>query len=91
MVGSFALAVSLFSGAPANPPSDDFIMRNAMDSQEVAVGWWPRGTPKYGKAAFHAYPAPDGFGRAGLAPATAHWKEGLGEYVPDRYDCRDEL
>jgi hypothetical protein len=31
--------VSLFSGAPANPPSDDFIMRNAMDSQEVAVGW----------------------------------------------------
>jgi hypothetical protein len=55
------------------------------------VGWWPRGDPKYGKAAFYAYPAPDGFGRAGLAPATAHWKEGLGEYVPDRYDCRDEL
>ena len=89
--GSFDLAVSLFSGAPANPPSDDFIMRNAMDSQEVAVGWWPRGTPKYGKAAFYAYPAPDEFGRAGLAPATAHWKEGLGEYVPDRYDRRDEL
>ena len=39
VVGSFDLAVSLFSGAPANPPSDDFIMRNAMDSQEVAVGW----------------------------------------------------
>ncbi|MGZ6692418.1 MAG: DUF5996 family protein [Solirubrobacteraceae bacterium] len=49
------------------------------------------GDPKYGKAAFYAYPAPDGFGRAGLAPATAHWKEGLGEYVPDRYDRRDEL
>ena len=44
------------------------------------------GDPKYGKAAFYAYPAPDGFGRAGLAPATAHWKEGLGEYVPYRYD-----
>ena len=26
---------------PAEPPSDDFIMRNAMDAQEVAVGWWP--------------------------------------------------
>jgi len=25
------------SGQPAAPPSDDFIMRNAMDSQEVAV------------------------------------------------------
>ena len=39
--GSFDLAVSLFSGLPAEPPSDDFIMRNAMDAQEVAVGWWP--------------------------------------------------
>src|SRR5204863_9976808 len=30
--GSFDLAVSLFSGVPAEPPSDDFIMRNAMDA-----------------------------------------------------------
>src|SRR5205807_8966519 len=29
--GSFDLAVNLFSGAPAKPPSQDFIMRNAMD------------------------------------------------------------
>ncbi len=47
--GSFDLAVSLFSGEPAKPPSDDFIMRNAMDSQEVAVGWWP-GDARYPKA-----------------------------------------
>ena len=39
--GSFDLAVNLFSGRPAEPPAADFIMRNAMDSQEVAVGWWP--------------------------------------------------
>src|SRR5918911_1731678 len=39
--GSFDLAVNLFSGRSAEPPSDDFIMRNAMDAQEVAVGWWP--------------------------------------------------
>ena len=66
--GSFDLAVNLFSGAPAEPPSDDFIMRNAMDSQEVAVGWWP-GDPRYPKAAFYAYahPAPDGFEGADLA------------------------
>ena len=38
--GSFDLAVSLFSGASADPPAQDFITRNAMDSQEVAVGWW---------------------------------------------------
>ena len=39
--GSFDLAANLFSGLPADPPSSDFIMRNAMDAQEVAVGWWP--------------------------------------------------
>src|SRR6202035_432225 len=36
--GSFDLAVALFSGLPADPPSKDFIMRNAMDVQEGAVG-----------------------------------------------------
>jgi hypothetical protein len=54
--GSFDLAVSLFSGLPADPPSGDFIMRNAMDSQEVAVGWWPgdpRGTAlEFARSAF---------------------------------------
>ena len=55
--GSFDLAVSLFSGHPATPPSDDFIMRNAMDAQEVAIGWWP-GDRNYGKAAFYAYAHP---------------------------------
>ena len=34
--GSFDLAVSLFSGLPAEPPSGDFIMRNAMDAQEAS-------------------------------------------------------
>jgi hypothetical protein len=82
--GSFDLAVNLFSGAPADPPSDDFIMRNAMDAQEVAVGWWP-GDPKYGKAAFYAYahPAASGFAGATLAPSSARWEERLGEYVLD--------
>ena len=43
----------------------DFIMRNAMDAQEVAVGWWP-GDERYGQAAFYAYahPAPHGFADA---------------------------
>ncbi len=82
--GSFDLAVNLFSGAPADPPSTDFIMRNAMDSQEVAIGWWP-GDPRYEKAAFYAYahPAPAGFADASLAPSTARWDGGLGEYILD--------
>ena len=82
--GSFDLAVNLFSGRPAAPPSDDFIMRNAMDSQEVAVGWWP-GDGRYGKAAFYAYahPAPEGFAGATVEPAAARWDGQLGEYVLD--------
>jgi hypothetical protein len=80
--GSFDLAVNLFSGAPADPPAADFIMRNAMDAQEVAVGWWP-GDARHPSAAFYAYahPAPDGFGNAALSPRGAHWDAGLGEYV----------
>jgi len=80
--GSFDLAVSLFSGAPAEPPADDFIMRNAMDAQEIAVGWWP-GDGRYGKAAFYGYahPAADGF--AGAELPAGRWDETLGEYVLD--------
>jgi hypothetical protein len=85
--GSFDLAVSLFSGLPADPPSDDFIMRNAMDSQEVAVGWWP-GDARYGKPAFYAYahPAPPGFGGMTVSPAAARWEPRLGEYILDNED-----
>jgi len=69
--GSFDLAVNLFSGLPADPPSEDFIMRNAMDAQEVAIGWWP-GDPHYADAAFYAYahPAPADFASARLSPGT---------------------
>jgi hypothetical protein len=85
--GSFDLAVSLFSGLPADPPSGDFIMRNAMDAQEVAVGWWP-GDARYDKAAFYAYahPAPEGFASATLSPPAARWDQALGEYVLDWED-----
>jgi Family of unknown function (DUF5996) len=87
--GSFDLAVSLFSGASADPPSDDFIMRNAMDAQEVAVGWWP-GDPRHDQAAFYAYahPTPDGFAELTLSPPAAHWDAALGEYILEWDDAR---
>ena len=80
--GSFDLAVSLFSGEPADPPSDDFITRNSMDSQEVAVGWWP-GDPKFGEAAFYAYahPAPETFSQATLSPEGTRWDSDLGLFA----------
>ena len=85
--GSFDLAVSLFSGVNAEPPSQDFIMRNAMDAQEVAIGWWP-GDSRYGTAAFYAYahPAPDGFAAARISPPAARWDNALGEYILDWED-----
>src|ERR1019366_35076 len=77
--GSFDLAVNLFSGLPADPPSADFIMRNAMDAQEVAVGWWP-GDTRHPAAALYAYahPAPEGFGRTALSPSAerrGQWRD----------------
>lgn len=87
--GSFDLAVNLFSGLPAEPPAKDFITRNAMDSQEVAVGWWP-GSPTYGKAAFYAYahPAPDSFSDGVVSPEAARWDAAQGLYVLDWDDLR---
>jgi hypothetical protein len=85
--GSFDLAVNMFSGRPAVPPSNDYLFRNAMDSEEVAIGWWP-GDGRYGKAAFYAYahPAREGFADARIAPAR--WDADLGEYILDWDDVR---
>jgi hypothetical protein len=55
--GSFDLAVSLFSGRPAEPSSGEFIMRNAGNAQQIEVGWWP-GDGRYPRAAFFAYATP---------------------------------
>jgi hypothetical protein len=87
--GSFDLGVTLFSGAPADPPAADFITRNAMDAQEVAVGWWP-GDPRYPKAAFYSYahPTREGFTSGQLSPPASRWEDGLGEYVLDWDDVR---
>jgi hypothetical protein len=85
--GAFDLAVNLFSGLPAQPPSDDFIIRNSMDAQEVAVGWWP-GDARHDGAAFYAYahPAPEGFAGAQIEPPAARWDADLGEYLVEWAD-----
>jgi hypothetical protein len=87
--GTFDLAVNLFSGEPTKPPSDDFIIRNSGDVEQVAVGWWP-GDAKRNSAAFYgfAHPAPEGYGSATLSPPAAHWDDDLGEYLLDWEDVR---
>ena len=82
--GSFDLAVGLFSGQTADPPSSEFIMRNSANAQQIEVGWWP-GDARYPRAAFFAFafPAPVGFESATLSPPAAHWNADLKEYVLD--------
>ena len=89
--GAFDLAVHLYSGRPAQPPSDDFIMRNSADVEQFSVGWWP-GDHRYDRAAFFAYvfPTPEHFAETELSPQQAHWDGGLGEFVLDWEDIRSE-
>jgi hypothetical protein len=87
--GSFDLAVNLFSGRPAEPPSQDFITRNSMDAQDIAVGWWP-GDARYPRAAFYAYahPAPESLAEATLEPEGARWDATMGLFLLDWDDAR---
>jgi hypothetical protein len=87
--GSFDLAVSLLSGRPATPPSEDFIYRNAADVEQIEIGWWP-GDARYPRSAFYAYafPAPEEFSSATLAPQAAHWDAKLSEFILDWDDIR---
>ena len=88
--GTFDLAVNLYSGKPAEAPPEDFIMRNSMDAEVVAVGWWP-GDAHYGTSAFFGFAHPNpGTEWAGtdLPPAAAHWDDRLGEYILDWDDVR---
>jgi hypothetical protein len=87
--GSFDLAVTLYSGAPADPPGDGFITRNSSDAEQFVVGWWP-GDARYPEAAFFAFafPPPAGTADAALSPAAARWDENLGEFILDWQDVR---
>jgi hypothetical protein len=87
--GTFDLAVSLFSGHAVDPPSNDFIMRNSGNAEQIEVGWWP-GDARYPHAAFFAYafPTPDGFEQATLSPPAAHWDAELREYILNWDDVR---
>ena len=88
--GSFDLAVNLFSGLPAEPPSQDFIMRNAMDAQEVAVGLVARRRALRARRLLRLR-APRARGLRRRRPSRrppARWEDALGEYVLDWDDVR---
>ena len=89
--GTFDLAVNLFSGRPADPPSDDFIMRNGGDAQQVAIGWWP-GDPNHERGGLLRLRLPGArrlWRTPTSSPAAARWDGRLGEYVLEWEDIRE--
>jgi hypothetical protein len=87
--GTFDLAISLFSGVPAEPSTTGLIGRNSGDAQQIEIGWWP-GDARYPRPAFFgfAYPATQGAEMAADLPLPARWEAELGEYVFDWDDVR---
>jgi hypothetical protein len=82
--GTFDLAVSLFSGRPAQPPSNAFIPRNSANAEQIEIGWWP-GDGRYPRSAFFGFvqPAPNTFASSAVAQSSARWDVELGEYILD--------
>lgn len=86
--GSFDLAATRFSGraAPRHPGGvpglPDDVTCEAYSHEEASVGFWP-GSDAYPTAAFYAYayPAPEGYAAARIAPDTAGWDATLGEFI----------
>ena len=62
-------------------------MNEAYSHECASVGFWP-GNGGYGKAAFYAYayPEPEGFGAAKVAPPGAAYNADVGQFLLD-YDA----
>lgn len=86
--GSFDLAVTRFSGRPAPlhpggfPALPDTVTQEAYSHEVSSAGFWPGGGGM-DEAAFYsyAYPVPDGFADAVVAPDAGYFHEALGEFV----------
>jgi hypothetical protein len=87
--GSFDLAVTRFSGrtAPWHPGGvphlPNAVAREAYSHEVSSAGFWPGGGGAMDDAAFYAYayPAPEGFAAAKVAPAGAFFSKELGEFL----------
>lgn len=88
--GTFDLAYARFSGRPATPPSNNVIMRGAMDAEEICAGFWA-GDERFAEPGFwcYAYPKPDGLEKLAIAPAAASWNAAMGEFILRYEDVRN--
>jgi hypothetical protein len=89
--GSFDLAVTRFSGRPAPlhpggiPNLPDAVTREAYSHEVSSAGFWPGGAGAQGDPFFYsyAYPSPEGFAKAKVAPDAARFDAALGEFILD--------
>ena len=86
--GSFDLAVTRFSGhdAPLHPGGipalPDEITREAYSHEVSSAGFWPGGGGvNYPAFYSYAYPTPEGFAEAPVAPKEAFYNADLGEFL----------
>jgi hypothetical protein len=88
--GSFDLALTLFSGRPAEPNEmamphmPKWVARDASTHEQAAFGFWPgtvTGPTKEPAFYAYAYPAPDGFAQARVRPDAARFAEEMGEWI----------
>jgi hypothetical protein len=86
--GSFDLAVTRFSGrtAPLHPGGipalPDAVTQEAYSHEVASAGFWPGGGPIEAPAFYaYAYPTPDGFSDAKVAPEAAYFDTGAGEFI----------
>jgi Family of unknown function (DUF5996) len=88
--GSFDLALTRFSGRPAEPPPGaGFLERMSADAEQICVGFWP-GHQRYPRAALfsYTYPKPDGIEEESIQPPGAAWSKDLGEFALPYDDVR---
>lgn len=86
--GGFDIAVTRFSGrrAPLHPGGipylPDEVTREAYSHEVSSAGFWPGGPGGEGACFYaYAYPTPEGFASASVAPAQARFDPGLGEFL----------
>jgi hypothetical protein len=86
--GGADLAVTRFSGrrAPLHPGGiphlPDAVTREAYSHEVSSAGFWAGDNAQDGPSFYsYAYPTPDGFAAAKVAPAAARWEERLSEFI----------
>lgn len=81
--GSFDMAVTRFSGKPAQPkPGADFITRLSYNAELSSIGFWPGGGGVDGPAFYsYTFPEPEKFREAKVKPEAAFYSDQLGEFL----------